>query len=123
MSGHGLSRGGQWMKFDSEARVNILTVGTALVVALVRHVISKTPWGGVSQLLSWWFIHTIALFLLVLGASFIIDRWHRTFLGEDGNVLENRVQFQYYIAMTSLVAAVAIFIVKTAGPFSELDDY
>ena len=111
------------MKLDSEARINILTVGTALVIAFVRHFLSKTPWGGITQLLIWWFIHTIALFLLILGASFTIDRWHRTFLGEDGNVLQNRIRFQYYITVTSLVAAIAIFIVKAAGPFSDLDDF
>jgi hypothetical protein len=116
-------RWAQRMKLSSEARVNILTVGTALVVAFVRHSIEKTAWGGVSQPLIWWFIHTIALFLLILGASFAIDRWHRTFLGEDGNLFPNRVKFQYYITMTILVSAIAIGVVKMAGPFSDSDDF
>jgi hypothetical protein len=66
------------MKLDREARVNILTVGTALVVALVRHVLEGAAWEGVSPLLISWFIHTIALFVLILGASVAIERWHRT---------------------------------------------
>ena len=103
------------MKLDSEARVHVLTVGTALVVALVRHAVSKAPsWGGISQLLIWWVIHIIALYLLIFVANIAIYRWNKTFLGEDGDVL-NSVRLQYYITMTSLVAAVAIFIVKTAG--------
>jgi hypothetical protein len=109
------------MKVSSEARVNLLTVGTALVVTLVRHGVdsNRVPWDGVGPVLGSWFIHTIAVFLIIACASFAIGWWHRIFLGEDRDILASRVGFQYYITVTLLVAAVAVLIVKAAHLDSE----
>jgi hypothetical protein len=112
------------MNLTSESRVNILSVGTALVVALVRHGIdsNRAPW-DLGTALGSLLIHTIAVFLIVVFASVAIARWHRAFLGEDADILSRRVEFQYYITMTLLIATVAIFIVKAAAGSGESDEF
>jgi ABC-type Fe3+ transport system permease subunit len=71
----------------------------------------------------WWFIHCIALFFLVFGAGFAMTRWHRFFLGEDRDLIVNRLEFQYYVTMTLLVAAAATGILAVVGPLAGSDDF
>jgi hypothetical protein len=116
--------GDKSMKFDKEVRITILTVITALVVALVRHGLEtkSASWEGLGQLLMWWFIHTIALYFLIIGAGVSIARWYKFFLDDQRDFTVRRLEYQYYVAMTVLVAAIAIGFLAVAGPFGS-DDY
>jgi hypothetical protein len=117
--------GRQHVKLDSETRITTLTIGTALVVAFVRHGLETkwASWEGVGQLLTGWLIHTIALYFLFFGAGFAISQWHKFFLGDERDPIVHRLEFQYYIITTVLVAAVAIGVLSAAGPFSGSGDY
>ena len=116
--------GGAGMKLDYEARVNALTIVTSLVIAFVRHGRSSkwSSWAWETALTSW-FVHCLALYLLIGVSAFAVSRWHRIFLGSDPEVLEHLLKFQYYATMTVLVATAAIGFLSGAGPFSEADDF
>jgi hypothetical protein len=113
------------VKLDSEVRINTLTIGTALVVALVRHGLETkwASWESVGLLLGSWLIHTFALHFLFFGAGYAISRWHKFFLGDERDQFVHRLEFQYYIITTVLVAAVAIGVLSVFGPFAGSDDY
>jgi hypothetical protein len=103
----------EWLsRTGFEARVNVLTVITSLMVAYVRHGLESkwAAWGGVENFLVSWFVHFIGLYLFVAFASIAISMWHKTFLGEEREIIQNRLELQYYIVMAALVAAISILI-------------
>ena len=125
VSGNRMQKLRDWLsRMGFESRVNVLTVITSLVVAYVRHGLETkwAPWRGYEHFFAAWLIHYFALLFLVFGAGLAITSWHEVFLGEKRDLIQNRVQFQYYIVMTALIAAIGIFILAVV-PFSSSDDY
>jgi hypothetical protein len=98
------------MRMNEEARVNILAVVTALVVTFVRHGVETKwgPWEAWSSILGGWFIHWIGLLLLTAIIVAAITYWHKMFVGTEVQLFAMRVELQYYIKMTVLVATLAI---------------
>ena len=109
------------MRIGFEGRVNILTAVTSLVVAYVRHGLETkwAPWPGFGHFFSSWFVHYIALWLLIVIAGATISGWHKRFLGDRYNI--KQLQSQYYIVMTTLIAALTILILAVV-PFSSSDE-
>jgi hypothetical protein len=109
---------------DHEKRINILTVATALVVAVVRHGVQTKwgPWDGWGTFLGSWLIRWIALAMLIAIAAFAIIRWHKFFVGTELKLLANRLELEYYVTITVLVATLAIGFLSF-GPFADRDDF
>jgi hypothetical protein len=112
------------LRLGHPTRQALLLVATALVVILVRAGLHPSfPagdtgwWASVENLLVGWFIHTVALLLLVAIAAALIVRFHRLFLGHpapwpDGSFDD----VTFYVLMTVLVATVSIYVVANATP-------
>jgi MFS superfamily sulfate permease-like transporter len=106
---------------DLEKREIALVIFTGLVVAFVRHGLQHhwKAWDSWEDFFIAWFIHTVAVALLVAGSMAAIIFSHKFFLGY--NKEDYGRELTFYILMTILVAAVGILFVASAPP-SDDDD-
>jgi uncharacterized membrane protein HdeD (DUF308 family) len=95
------------------ARRHVLLGLTGLVVAYVRRVVQyhQYSWDSIWQLLSWWFIHYIAIALLAGVAYFFIRRTEGFFFGPDRARPELQIDdVLVHVSIIVLVAAIAVFL-------------
>jgi len=105
------------------AKRTCLFLFTSLVVAYVRHDGVTDQWRtypSLGNLLISWFIHSVGLFFFFVAAAFLIERYHKFFLGREWQ--GDHDDLQYYVVMTVLVAAIAIFAFAHWVPIGA-DDY
>lgn len=107
----------------SEWRLIGLQIITALAVTFVRHDLEKhrVAWDSFGDFLIAWFIHTIAVIMLIAIAAVPILRFHKFFVGRELSTSKGDVEaVTFYVLMTVLVASVCIFVVAHHVP---IDDY
>jgi MFS superfamily sulfate permease-like transporter len=107
---------------DLDKRGIALVIFTGLVVAWVRHGVQHhwKSWGSWEAFFVAWFIHTMALAVLIVAALAAIIFTHKFFLGYDKKDYGRDLTF--YIVMTILVAALGIAIVANSPPRDDFDD-
>jgi hypothetical protein len=96
-----------------------LQVVTGLVVAFVRHDLQEHQivWDSFGQFLISWFIHTIALFILmaIVGASIL--HLQKFFLGHERKGFKGEIEeIGFHIFMTILVASICILFIAHYVP-------
>ena len=107
----------------SEWRLFGLQIATGLAVTFVRHDLEKhrVAWDSLGDFLITWFIHTIALLVLIAITTVPILRFHKFFVGHELSTSKGDVEtVGFYVLMTVLVASVCIFFVAHYVP---IDDY
>lgn len=108
---------------DVEKRQGALVIFTGLVVSWVRQGLHH-HWKGYS---SWgdffaaWFIHTMAVGLLVAAAMAAIIWSHKFFLGYEKKG-DNGRELMFYILITILMGALGIAFIANAPPRDDFDD-
>jgi hypothetical protein len=95
-----------------------LQVITGLAVAVVRHDLEdrRVVWDSFVQFLFDWFIHTVALTVLIGIVAIPILRLHKFFLGYEHAGFKEIEELTFYALMTVLVASVCIFLVAHYVP-------
>src|SRR5947209_3441937 len=109
-----LHSGGWGMVVSTSGKLVGLQVATGFVVAFVRHNLEthRLLWNGFEPFLVSWFIHTIAVVLLMAIVLVPILSWQRFFIGQEFKGFKDQSEeLQFHITMTVLVAAVCIFFV------------
>lgn len=104
-----------------QMRRNVLLAITGLVVAFVRTHLQyhQYGWGTVTEFLTSWFIHYVAVALLAAVAYAAIKANAKRFLAEKENEAALSVEAAIvYICITLLTLAVAIFVLSHAGDVS-----
>ena len=100
------------MAFHQDPRVTSLAATAGLVVAYVRHAIQyqRYSWDSILEFFGWWFIHYIAVILL-LGLAYVITRGNSSFLLGRSETLRKLTLEEGMIfgCIIIIVAAVAIF--------------
>ena len=107
---------------STELRLIGLQVVTGLAVAFVRHDLQnpRVAWDSLANFAASWFIHTIAVMVLMAIAFASILRFHKFFLGYEAKGFKNEVEaLSYYVLMTVLVASVCIFLMAHYTPTDE----
>jgi hypothetical protein len=99
------------MHLNHGARRGLLSVGTALVVAHVRHGLETgwSSWQSWEQFLGYWFLHWLGLVFFSALVIFAIGKGRPWFLeGKPGALDEDDLQVQ--ISLTLLLASAVIFL-------------
>lgn len=97
-----------------EWRLIGLQVFTGLVVTFVRHDLRqpRVAWDSLVNFLSAWFVHTMAVVLLMVIAAVSIQSTHKFFLGYEREQFKDKFEeLSYYIVVTVLIAIVGIWFV------------
>jgi hypothetical protein len=86
-----------------DARLGILTAVTSLAVAYVRHGIETkwALWRGIENILSSWFSHFIALWILIFLSSFTAMFMSIAVLGESGFATTGGIQKMFRLRRPS----------------------
>lgn len=102
-------------------RQAILVIGTGLVVAYVRHGIEKhwSPWDSIEQFLTYWFVHTAGLVVLIAFVAMAVIWLHKFFLGYERENYADELTFD--ILMTVLVTSVCIAFLAHWTPAGEFE--
>jgi hypothetical protein len=97
---------------DLGKREIALVILTGLVVAWVRHGLQYhwKLWDSWRNFFTSWFVHAMAVFLLMVVALWAIIYTHKFFLGRDMEGNEREVSF--YVVMTILVASIGIAVLS-----------
>jgi hypothetical protein len=83
---------------------------------MIQNLIEKSHWGWDDFFISW-FIHTVAVAVLVGGAVGAIIAFHKRILGYEFELKVNKShELTYFVLMTIIVAAIGILLVASYGP-------
>jgi hypothetical protein len=101
---------------DLEKREIALVIFTGLVVAFVRHGLQHhwKAWDSWEDFFLAWFIHTVAVAVLMAASMAAIIFSHKFFLGYGKK--EYGRELTFYIVMTILVAAIGIALIAHSPP-------
>jgi hypothetical protein len=93
-----------------------LTVLAGLVIAFVRHIIERTHWGWDGFFLSW-FVHMLAVGLLLPFAGAAIFAFHKIILGYEFEAKESKSEEVIFaVLMTIIIAAVFTLLIAIYWP-------
>jgi hypothetical protein len=100
------------LKLNHRARLAVLALATAFVFTLARA--GEGSWW---DFLGGWFAHLVAVLLLGIVAAASITRFHKFFLGRPPPWPSSEAdEVGFYVLMTLLVAAIAMFMLMNLGP-------
>lgn len=113
------------MVVSFKARRHALMAIAGLVVAYVRTGLQykRYGWDSFTGFAASWFVHYIALALLVGASAIVIQRVEGFFFGD--NKTRSRVDVDdllVYVPIVALVAAVAIFVLAHWVPIGDFDE-
>jgi hypothetical protein len=99
---------------DKGARFTGLVIATGLIVSFVRQGLQHHGHGFASweSFFTSWFIHTVGVGVFGAFATAVIMGTHKFFVGDEFKDGAERLAF--YVVMTVLVGAFAIFVVANA---------
>ncbi len=107
---------------DLDKRETALVIFTGLMVAWVRHGLQHHwhGWDSWESFFLSWFVHTIAVVLLMGAGLAAIFFSHKFFRGYDCK--QDARELMFYIVVTTLVAALGIAFVANSPPRDDYDD-
>jgi hypothetical protein len=105
-----------------EFRLGCLSVIAAFAVSYVRHGVEHhwASWASAEQFFISWFIHWVALNVLLVAAAAATIWLHKLFLGYE---YEGRnLEFGYHVLVVVLVAAISIAFLAHYIPTGDFED-
>ena len=107
------------MAFHKDPRLTTLAATAGLVVAYVRHAIQyqRYSWDSILEFLGWWFIHYIAV-IIVLGLAYAFTRGNASLLLGRSETLRKLTLEEgiIYGCIIVIIASVAVFFIANWVP-------
>jgi hypothetical protein len=114
------------MSENPKVRSYLLLAITGLVVAYVRNFVQYRhySWGSIIEFLGWWFIHYMAVGIVMVTSYVVINNTGKFFLKyKDSEEVLTWEQAIVYTSLTILVSSIFIFLLAHWGGVSDYDEW